>query len=390
MKMTNEGFREKAKRVHGGKYLYDKTDVDNRGDDGKVVITCPVHGDFRQTPKNHLSGHGCHECAKRKSMSTEELIEKAKKSHTSKFDSLDYSKTKMVSYGEKVTVTCTVHGDFEISPEKLIKGHGCPKCRYLKSADSKRTDSDKVIEKLRYLHPEYDYSKSWGTCKGMSGWLTVTCHKKDKDGVEHGDFYMKPSNEVNPYLYSGCPKCARENATEAKTMSSKTFFAKCTFVHNGFYDYSQTEYKGSDEFIEPICPLHGKFRQIARNHAFGQGCPVCSQSKLENEMYSFLSDNSVKFEREYSPSWLNSQRLDFYLPEYNVAIECQGKQHFLEDAGWKESLETLQLRDERKASLCNENGVRLYYYSNLGIDYPYKVYEDKDAMLSDIKKIGEP
>ena len=68
MKMTNEGFREKAEKVHGGKYLYGKTDVDNRGDDGKVVITCPVHGDFRQTPKNHLSGHGCHECAKRKSM----------------------------------------------------------------------------------------------------------------------------------------------------------------------------------------------------------------------------------------------------------------------------------------------------------------------------------
>lgn len=30
----------------------------------KVIIICPIHGEFWQTPGNHLSGKGCPECAK--------------------------------------------------------------------------------------------------------------------------------------------------------------------------------------------------------------------------------------------------------------------------------------------------------------------------------------
>ena len=224
MKITNESFRERALKVHGEKYIYEKTDVDNRDDKGKVIITCPIHGDFKQTPKNHLKGHGCHEFAKLKSMSTEELIRRAKESHVSVYDKLDYSKTVMMSYSQKVVVTCKIHGDFEIRPNKLISGQGCPICRYLKSANSKRISTDEVIGRLEYIHPDYDYSKARETCNGMSGWLTVICHKKDKNGREHGEFSIKPSNAVNPYLYSGCPKCARERNTEAKKTFRKEFF----------------------------------------------------------------------------------------------------------------------------------------------------------------------
>ena len=28
------------------------------------------------------------------------------------------------------------------------------------------------------------------------------------------------------------------------------------------------------------------------------------------------------------PKWLGKQSIDFFLPQYNIAIECQGKQHF--------------------------------------------------------------
>lgn len=85
------------------------------------------------------------------------------------------------------------------------------------------------------------------------------------------------------------------------------------------------------------------------------------------------------------------QSLDFYLPEYNVAIECQGKQHFSpqtfgnisQEEAEKKYKETIRL-DEQKRKLCNDNGVRLFYYSNLGIEYPYKVFEDKEDLLNNI------
>ena len=32
--------------------------------DTKVIIGCPIHGDFEQTPTCHLQGQGCPECGK--------------------------------------------------------------------------------------------------------------------------------------------------------------------------------------------------------------------------------------------------------------------------------------------------------------------------------------
>jgi len=54
-------FVDKAKNVHGEKYLYGKVVyVNNRT---KVLISCPEHGDFEQPPNNHLAGHGCFKCS---------------------------------------------------------------------------------------------------------------------------------------------------------------------------------------------------------------------------------------------------------------------------------------------------------------------------------------
>lgn len=57
---TKERFIEQANRVHNNKYYY--TNVNYVRDDIKVTITCPIHGDFDQTPSNHLQGHGCPKC----------------------------------------------------------------------------------------------------------------------------------------------------------------------------------------------------------------------------------------------------------------------------------------------------------------------------------------
>ena len=60
-KLTTDEFIEKAKKVHGDKYTYDN--VDYKGANEDVNITCPKHGDFPQPPTSHLSGHGCPTCS---------------------------------------------------------------------------------------------------------------------------------------------------------------------------------------------------------------------------------------------------------------------------------------------------------------------------------------
>ena len=75
--------------------------------------------------------------------------------------------------------------------------------------------------------------------------------------------------------------------------------------------------------------------------------------------------------------------LDFYFPYFNAAIECQGQQHFIDFDYWS-SLEDNIERDKLKKKLCEENGIKIYYYSELGIKYPYFVYENFDEMMKDV------
>lgn len=57
---TTEGFIAEANVIHNGRYAYDKTDYRTIKD--KIIITCPVHGDFDQTAEGHLVGRGCRFC----------------------------------------------------------------------------------------------------------------------------------------------------------------------------------------------------------------------------------------------------------------------------------------------------------------------------------------
>lgn len=60
VRKTTEQFIAEAKAVHGDKYDYSKTQyLTNRE---KVLVTCPIHGDFLQYPKDHLNGRGCKKC----------------------------------------------------------------------------------------------------------------------------------------------------------------------------------------------------------------------------------------------------------------------------------------------------------------------------------------
>ncbi|QJT71118.1 hypothetical protein GR11A_00081 [Vibrio phage vB_VcorM_GR11A] len=57
---NNKSFKKAARRVHGSAYSYKK--VDYVSAKVNVTIICRKHGDFEQTPDNHLAGHGCRKC----------------------------------------------------------------------------------------------------------------------------------------------------------------------------------------------------------------------------------------------------------------------------------------------------------------------------------------
>ena len=54
--LTTDKFIERAKQVHGSVYDYSLVNYSRNG--VKVTIICPVHGEFSQTPNQHLDGRG--------------------------------------------------------------------------------------------------------------------------------------------------------------------------------------------------------------------------------------------------------------------------------------------------------------------------------------------
>lgn len=120
---AKEGFIEKARAVHGNRYGYES--VVYALNKGKVVITCKIHGDFEQRPKDHLNGRGCAKCAGLHRYSTQEWIREAIGVHG---DLYDYGRAAYVRSFDKVIITCKKHGDFEQRPASHLMGVGCPSC----------------------------------------------------------------------------------------------------------------------------------------------------------------------------------------------------------------------------------------------------------------------
>ena len=73
-KKSKEDFIKESKEVHGEKYNYIK--VDYITSKIKVIIGCPIHGDFEQIPSNHLKGVGCKACGIIKRSITQRTNEK--------------------------------------------------------------------------------------------------------------------------------------------------------------------------------------------------------------------------------------------------------------------------------------------------------------------------
>lgn len=83
-KLTTLEFIERAIKVHGNKYDY--SEVNYIIAQTKIKIICPEHGIFMQTPNSHLSNRGCSKCSCKYQPIVEEFIEKAKEVHGNKYD----------------------------------------------------------------------------------------------------------------------------------------------------------------------------------------------------------------------------------------------------------------------------------------------------------------
>ena len=129
---TLQNFLDRATSKHGTTYDYSK--VVYKAAKSKVIIICPTHGEFLQTPDDHTSGSGCIECSREKTakrmtgsrkVSVGSFARRANSVHGHRYD---YSKVAFNKTIDKVTIGCALHGDYILSVTKHLLGYECPKC----------------------------------------------------------------------------------------------------------------------------------------------------------------------------------------------------------------------------------------------------------------------
>lgn len=123
-------FVDEANKIHDNKYEYlPASYVTNKI---KIGVICHKHGVFKQTPNSHLCGQGCPICGVEKRIKSQTktiswFIEEANKIHGDKYD---YSRFIYVKRRVKGKIICSIHGEFEQTPDVHLDNHGCPKCGF--------------------------------------------------------------------------------------------------------------------------------------------------------------------------------------------------------------------------------------------------------------------
>lgn len=222
----------------------------------------------------------------------------------------------------------------------------------------RRLTTEEFIQRAKSVHGDrYDYSKV--EYKNNNDKVCIIC-------PIHGEFFQSARMHVN--RKHGCPKC---NGGIKNTID--IFIEKSKSVHGDKYNYDKFEYINNRTAGKIHCNTCGKdFYQRPTDHITKKsGCPYCRQSKMEEAVELKLEEYRIPFIYQANKSqleWLKTDNgsfsLDFYFPQFSMAIECQGEQHFKKrERGifTEEVVNRIIERDKEKLDRCLEHGVQIEY-----------------------------
>ena len=242
----------------------------------KIEFICKKHG-LQSKEAYHLFNDrkGCKKCnlerfAENQTSNSEEFIEKAEKLNTNNLDDfslVNYKKSNILVdiICHKVGFDGIEHGLYKITPNSYLNGRRCPKCKNEGISERQLLPQEEVIEKLREVYkdrPWYDFSST--VYKGRKNKIDIICHKKDKNGNEHGVFSILAGHAIG--RGDGCQKCKYENLSDSLSLTTEEFIERAKEIHGDKWIYDDTEYNGYDAKCKIKCPIHGYFFQNPSSH----------------------------------------------------------------------------------------------------------------------------
>ena len=242
------------------------------------------------------------------------------------------------------------------TPTNLLRGVGCPQC-----CANKRKYTNDEFQKI--LEEEMPNVKILEEYKGQTVKIKAKCK------VCGYIWNTAPVTLIQDH--KGCYNCGKKRTGEKLKLTNNEFIEKLNSINPDIL--SLENYKDSKTKILVQCKKC-EFQWYTKPNSLlnGHGCPYCNISKGETNISKYLDKNNITYEAQKTYDGLYGLQggklsYDFYLPEYNLLIEFQGKQHkqSIEYFGGEDRFKIQQEHDRRKREYSKLHKIKLieiWYY----------------------------
>lgn len=327
-----------------------------------ILHRCKIDGyEWSTAPTHILSGTGCPLCANSIKRTQEEyvLLLAQQNPMVEVIDEYINVKTPITHY-------CKKHQIFwKTSPECVLNGCGCPECGKEKIGEKNRKEHNEYLQNLYAIRDDIEVRGIYIDSK------TPILHYCKRHNQE---WMIRPYNAL---AGQGCPMCRGDKISESLTKDNQWYIEKLKTVHPDIIVID--EYIDYDTPIRHLCKKHNYAWYSSPHNVFrNNGCPKCVVYKCENLISIWLDNQNIEYISQYKFKDCRDKKplpFDFYLPQYNVCIEYDGRQHFepVDFAGkgeeWAlENLKITQYHDEIKTNYCRDNNIhllRIAYFQNI-------------------------
>ena len=390
----NEKHKERVENrgdgyIYIGSYHKNETTIDGKKSKSHIRVECPYCGkEYDVRLDLFQNGVKCSNCCNFYENSFAYYIQQELKEPLNKY--WDWEKNIVNPYHIskatsqlKIWIKCDktdYHGSYSIYVSNFYKNNRCPYCT---NTSGKVHPKDSFGQWLIDTYGNNAIEKYWSPKNKLDPFeiapqsrkhIWMLCQEKDYHNDKGG--YKIICHAF--YNGSRCPYCVTHHGKVHPKDSFGTLYpekVKYWSKNNNKSPYEVTF--GSHSKYKFICEKCGnefeRSLHTLNRRDTGVVCRDCNSSQLETKTKNILEKYNIKYNSqvEYNDLiGLGSGNLsyDFYLPDYNLLIECQGIQHEKFTKGFHKTEECFikQLEhDKRKRNYAKEHNINLleiWYY----------------------------
>lgn len=268
----------------------------------------------------------------------------------------------------KLLFSCYKHGDFYMDWNSITNSKGCNICGSNKKGANKRNSIDTIRNKCKDRGLLL-LSENYGNNSHV---LKLKC-------MAHNNIIFTSYQNIITNTHN-CGECLLESKKNSGKINFYNKLEKSNISNPKIISYNGR----NKSYVVAKCCKCGYEWEIKKSHFFdGSGCPICAtKSKGEDKISEILTAKNISFTRQKRYADCKNKRVlpfDFYLDDYDILIEYDGRQHYVGYSafGGNDTLKKTQFHDSIKNKYCKDNNIIL-------IRIPYWDFGNIEKILNKI------